>query len=1134
MTSPSPLITRWATQAGREPSAFAPERARLDPRGLPELLADIARLAADIPFHKDAGAVEGDWRKILLADPSFALALLVTADIDTRAEPLTALLEQARGAASPSGNERRLTELVEALLHFADDLDDWLGPADGSRQGQSIRRLAEEVIENVLGPQLQLLFDEVVAVEEAELSGRLRQDHRHWDAPQRPWRRAMIEGEVRGVAEAVERAWASRMLEALADAVEKFVEEMRELGARAASAFEASLRSGDHNPHPALVIAFAHLFGHARDLLNQVPQQLIDFYQQTLLRAAPAPGQPDRMLVAVVPKPGTRPTLAKGTLLPAGKDADGRGIAFATDASLAVTGAVLREARLWRPGSGGTTLHPLTPGPEGQLGDAAMGVAAPLPGEPFEAKAIFSTPLLDLAGGTRRVALELDLGATVDVAGAELRLCVSTAQGWLSVPSPDCSFDAGTLAVSFTLRPDFPPLAPCPSEAVDRVTQPALRLTLAAGALADAHIADARLNIAVKDLPGLQIRTPAGPASASAAAPFGAPPWPGGWLRVDHPVLAGPPLDRLVLRFDWAGLPPGDGGFADHYRGYVVDGQGRMFDSPPFDNAAFSVTLAAPVHGWDVAQRLPLFAPASIDVRPPVPAVPPPNVFTAEFEPAPPLMPEQGPLAPVSWFAVTASDSGEPLPDHICVTLAGPAQGFGHSLHAANVQYATEAMARGDAPLPARPGLLRRMLRAILTLPAKLLKKIEGIETEPEAAPEPVVVLLPNPPFQPLLSGIGLDYARMVETGALTLHHAATLDSPIPVPIVGAPLFPAGPGEVTLDLYFEGARTSEVLAMLVQLAASDAEDTSPGYSYRTAGNWKPLPSAALLADETSNLTTTGILRIAVPADAAQPFVLRLTFATATAPPAITAILPDAVSATRLIQDTGQAMPPVPAGTVTRLPGMAHVVQPLDTSGGQPREAPATLRARTAERVRHRGRALSAWDIERLVLSEFPGVELVRVFPEGDPARQVTAANVTVVVMPVAGGVTKIPPQLREAVADRVAQISSPFARIAVVDPVRVPIHVTARLILADVDFGAIEAKLAAFLSPGADPGLDLADDAGIDRLRARIAEFLLRLPQVRAIDRLTVVQGDTPSGWRVPAPGTIEIVGIAATASASW
>ncbi|AQR73698.1 hypothetical protein [Sphingomonas sp. LM7] len=1126
------LLTRWASQAGRAPDAFAPENAQLDPRDLPDLLADIARTAADIPFHDDAGAVDGNWRRVLLADQSFVLALLATAAIDARAEALDALLDGARSGGSPRENEARLTGLVEALLSFADDLDAWLAPADlgGATRGQSIRRLAENVIERVLGLQLQRLADHVAEREAAELTDRFRHEQDHWHEHRqalRPWHRAVLEGEVRGVAEAVERAWADRMLGELADAVEAFVEEMRELGRRAAGAFEASLASGDHSPHPALVIAFARMFAHARHLLNDVPQQLIDFYQLRLLHTAPASARPDRMLLAVVPRPRSRPKLPKGMLIPAGK-----GIAFATDTVLDVTGASLCEARLWRPGAEGGTVTRFAAGPDGALGDAVSGIATPLPGTAFETHAIFSTPLLDLPGGTRRVRLELDLDCAVDAAlAATLGFSVTTAKGWLAVPASIVPIDTG-LQVTVTLPADFAALTGCPAA----FAAPALRLTHGAGAPFDARLLAARVTIAVKDVPGLEVRTPLGLASSSAAAPFGAPPWPGGWLRVDHPVLAGPPLDRLVLRFDWAGLPPGQSGFASYYRGYVVDEQGQLFDWPPFDNAAFTVTLAAPVRGWDAAHRLPLFAPASLDTAPPVSAAPPPDIFDAEFEPAPPLTPERGPLAPGSWLAAAARDADGAIPDHVCVTLAGPTHGFGHALHAANVQYATEAIARGDTP-PARPGLLRRLLRAILSFPARLLRRIEGAEMVEPGAPDAVAVLLPNPPFQPLLSGIALDYARIVESEGLTFHHATTLDTPEERPLGGAMLFPAGPDALTLDLCFDGATPGDELALLVRLAAVTPASLDPLWSYRAATDWRPLPAAALRADQAQGFATTGILRIAIPADAAEPVSLRLAFSGAD-PPAIVAILPDAVSATRLIDGSERAMPPVAAGTVTRLAGLARVLQPLDTAGGQPPEAPAMLRARAAERVRHRGRAVTGWDVERLVLAEFPDIARVRVLTEGDPAREAASAEIRVVVIPVPGvGDPLRPsaaPRLRAGITDRLVQLASPFANIAVIDPVYAPVDVAARLILDSGDTEGVEAALVALLSPWATPGLDLPDHADADRVRAAIARFLLQQPQVRAIDRLNVTLHADGSGWQVPVAGEIAVTGIAALATASW
>ncbi|TGX54124.1 hypothetical protein E5A73_08360 [Sphingomonas gei] len=1126
------LITRWARQAGRAPLAFLSENARLDARGLPELLTDIARSAADIPFHDDAGEVDGNWRRILLADPSFVLALLVTAEIESHAEPVDRVLEEARRGGSPRENEVLLTRLVEACLCFADDLDAWLAPADlgGVLRGQSIRRLAEEVIERVLGPQLQRLVDHVAAIEEVELSQRFR--HERWDVAMRPWRRAMLEGEARGVAEAVERAWADRMLSELADAVEGFVEEMRALGRRAADAFEASLRTGDHSAHPALTIAFARIFGHVRELLNRIPEQWIDYYQHVLLHAVPAEARPDRLLLALVPKPGGRPALPQGTLVPAGKDKGGKPIVFATDTTLAVTGSMLREARLWLPDA---TIVRFEAGPDGSLGEPGFGIAASVPGDAFAAHAMFATPLLALRGGTRRITLELDLDGKDAATGGRIEVSVSTATGWLAVPFADAAFDAGTLRVDFVLPSDLPELAAC-LDGADAPPSPALRLTLHGGRM-DARIRDARLSLAVKDVPDIHVRTPSGPASVTAAAPFGTPPVPGGWLRIDHPALAGPPLDRLVLRLDWAGLPPGDGGFASYYQGYVVDARGALFDWPPFDNSTFTATLTAPVPGWDASHRLPLFAPASLGSAPPVAAASPPDIFGTDFEPAPALTPERGPLAPGSWFAAAAMpDVGSKLPDHICVTLGGPIYGFGHSLHAANVQYATEAIARGEAPLP-RPGFFRRLLRAILGFPARILRNVEGLERVEADAPPPAIVLLPNPPFQPLLSRIALDYARTIEAQDLTFHHAETFETATALPLRGAMLFPAPPQGLTLDLCFDGVRARDVLALLVQLAGTGVGHR-PSWSYRAATGWQPLPPDALLADETHGFAATGVLRIDVPEDMARPFSLRLRFGAADAPPAIVAILPDAVSATRLVDGSETAMAPIPAGTVARLPGLAGVIQPVDSAGGRPPEAPAMLRARTAERTRHRARAASAWDVERLVLSEFPDIAQVRVLGEGDPARETMASEITVIVIPALGaGAWPRPtaaPQLRAAIADRIAGLASPFARIAVVDPVYVGVDVTACLVLDRFDLEPIQTALIALLTPGAEPSMDLDDAADADHVRAAIARFLRAQPEVRSIQRVDVTLAGPDTGWRVPIAGEIALTSVAASATASW
>ncbi|MEA3046200.1 MAG: hypothetical protein QOJ53_532, partial [Sphingomonadales bacterium] len=295
-------------------------------------------------------------------------------------------------------------------------------------------------------------------------------------------------------------------------------------------------------------------------------------------------------------------------------------------------------------------------------------------------------------------------------------------------------------------------------------------------------------------------------------------------------------------------------------------------------------------------------------------------------------------------------------------------------------------------------------------------------------------------------------------------------------------------------------------------------------------------------------SATGLLRIAVPADAAlipdkddrdedkRALWLRIVLAADAAVPPILAVTPDALSATRMLGEGAATFAPVPAGTVAGLPGVARVAQPLDSAGGRPAEDAAMQRRRVAERVRHRGRGLLGWDLERLVLAEFPGIDRVRVLAAGDPAAGPQAGEVTVIVVPAQGGADppdpgrpRALPRLRDSIKLQLEGTASPFARVQVVDPVYAPLDVTAQVVVESDCGDALRAALASFLSPWAEPGLDLDDAADEEAIRAAIAAFLLAQPGVAGLDLLEVALGGPArsNGWRVPVAGTIELTAIA-------
>jgi hypothetical protein len=89
---------------------------------------------------------------------------------------------------------------------------------------------------------------------------------------------------------------------------------------------------------------------------------------------------------------------------------------------------------------------------------------------------------------------------------------------------------------------------------------------------------------------------------------------------------------------------------------------------------------------------------------------------------------------------------------------------------------------------------------------------------------------------------------------------------------------------------------------------------------------------------------------------------------------------------------------LPVGSITRLvepdARIAKLSQPFTSSGGKPPERPELFRTRVSERLRHKQRALSPWDYERLVLQRFAKVYKAKCLPAvAEPGR------VVVIVIP---------------------------------------------------------------------------------------------------------------------------------------
>ena len=92
-----------------------------------------------------------------------------------------------------------------------------------------------------------------------------------------------------------------------------------------------------------------------------------------------------------------------------------------------------------------------------------------------------------------------------------------------------------------------------------------------------------------------------------------------------------------------------------------------------------------------------------------------------------------------------------------------------------------------------------------------------------------------------------------------------------------------------------------------------------------------------------------------------------------------------------------------AQTISRLKqrdaAIKRVTQPYASFDGRGQEDDADYFRRCSERLRHRNRAITPWDFERLVLQAFPEVFKVKCLPHSDAAGNTRAGETALVIVP---------------------------------------------------------------------------------------------------------------------------------------
>ena len=453
-----------------------------------------------------------------------------------------------------------------------------------------------------------------------------------------------------------------------------------------------------------------------------------------------------------------------------------------------------------------------------------------------------------------------------------------------------------------------------------------------------------------------------------------------------------------------------------------------------------------------------------------------------------------------------------------------------------------------------------------------------------------------NEPWTPtILPGMSIDYKATAEAEDMSLVQLYPFDSTSRVVnMYGTPtLMACICDEGNLYIGLTGLVPGQGLNVLFQLAEATAgagslagtvDSADPGgaagsaspagtikWQYLSNNDWKDLRSGfELVVDGTQGLTRTGIIQFRFPDDItnsntvlpAGNYWIAAEMSANTASTSRTMdILPQAGLATYApvvgVNDPARSASPLDKNSITKLTqadaNVVKVIQPYPSFGGSaPEDSGNAFAVRVSERLRHKGRAIQAWDFERLVLQQFP--QLLRVkcinhsyFLDSTASRYdfpISPGNILLAVLPDTRQLSvvdqlapTVPTSMLTAIAKFLQNLQSPFVTVTVANPRYEPLNICATVrFVKNADpiacSAQLQQKIQGLLAPWLGGDLDEFEFSKL-LYYADVADLIQREPYVANMSKLTMGHADetasTASRHGYIAPRTPRSILVAGT-----
>ena len=1039
----NPLRRDGTSQKQRQLTALDPAYVLIDERTLQDFLVFARDFARQVYYFNDDNKIEGDWEEFWAYDISVIIAAIEQTNPQPDRQRFFQVLE------SEPTNEG-LAQLFILILEVAKKLDHWslyIQPANELKDliyrlvranlGSFLKQVAalEKGAYDVLGSQLYPKPDmgKYLSFSPLWKLGDFNDINPDLNLFRKGWEPAFLEEPPPSLTEREKLAVAYEKLKNSFNQVYNvYFQVIRQSG----YFFDKSLLVSDHEPYIALFIAFLKLYQKVQRDLNMITEKHLDYYYKDVLQLKTRQAVPDKVHVyfALAKHLGEH-ILEKDTRFLAGKDMNGVDLYYALDNDIVINKAqveCIHTLFVERNDDEVKNLYaaPVANSADGQGAEISdeekpswMTFGSDQMPEANIGFAIASNELL-LADGTRTITLNVNyVGTTLPTTIGDIMEIWFSGEEGLFKPASDPVLEAsnGQFIITIILDPEEPAVVPFNQEVLEEnlgTQLPVMKVLLKNSAaippeptinvLKDMVITSLELGVVVTGITDLVAFSDLGPLDISKSfLPFGPAPVVGSSFFIGSKEAFQKNLTEVTLNLVWENLPKKAGilDFNNHYLGYLAGGISN-------NDFTFKSTMLRTGGEEELANNKQFFA-------------------------------TQDSNQDVSIVFDNANDQSTIIVQH--------GSNLANSLNPNKLhEYGTSPNAGflrldlgRDFEHYSYPNILSRQLIASAWLPdnktlpgAYYIDKSDNsvfIATGTSQSSSVEIVIVPNEPYTPSIKNINLDYSSNVVLDQSDFTHFIHLhpfkntyqsfDEVSNVPVlpqlhINDSSVPPVNLEGCLMLGFKQLRPKQSLSLLFQVAENtadaDVNEAKVQWQYLSDNNWIDFKEYEITNDTTRGLITSGIIVLTIPETNTEEntilskdlYWIRAWVEKNSA--AVSEMIKIHTQAAQLTfqdnnNDPSHLSSPLESGRISQLENDVSAIDSISQDyysfGGRVAEKPLMYYTRVSEQLRHKGRAITLYDYEHLVLEQFPDIYKVKCINHTNQDDQLAPGNVLVAVIP---------------------------------------------------------------------------------------------------------------------------------------